>query len=133
MQCNFNQPGKCREVSTGIATERGHPCPPEREARTVVKPGYDAAERAAHAGGQDVRAPSQLAHDKCLTFLAANGRSFLAPENHALLFLYQIRARRSGIALAMMQVDGNYLASDPKSLARLLTLCATPASSAAQR
>jgi hypothetical protein len=34
--------------------------------------------------GRDARAT--LIHDKCLTFLAANGRSFLAPENHAVLF-----------------------------------------------
>jgi hypothetical protein len=33
--------------------ERGHPCPPEREARTWVLQ----AERALHAGGQDVRDP----------------------------------------------------------------------------
>jgi hypothetical protein len=120
-------------VSTGIATERAHSCPPEREARTAAEHRHFAVERAAHAGGQNVRAPSQLpelAHDNCLTFLAANGRSFLAPENHALLFLYQIRTRRHGIALAMMPVDDNHLASDTKPLARLLTLCAT---SAAQR
>jgi hypothetical protein len=32
--------------------ERGHPCPPEREARTAGEQRHDAAERAAHAGGQ---------------------------------------------------------------------------------
>ena len=40
--------------------ERGHPCPPEREARTAAERGYEAAERASRAGGQDVRAPSRL-------------------------------------------------------------------------
>ena len=32
--------------------ERGHPCPPEREARTPGEQRHDAAERAAHVGGQ---------------------------------------------------------------------------------
>jgi methylmalonyl-CoA mutase N-terminal domain/subunit len=32
--------------------ERGHHCPPEREARTAAEQTHDAAERAAHAGGQ---------------------------------------------------------------------------------
>jgi hypothetical protein len=30
-------------------------------------------------------------HDNCLTFLAANGRRFLAPDNAALVFSYEIR------------------------------------------
>src|SRR5258706_5799736 len=37
--------------------ERGHPCPPEREARNAAEGKHDATDRAAHAGGQDVRAP----------------------------------------------------------------------------
>jgi hypothetical protein len=101
MQCNFNQPGPVSRVQEAW---HGRPA---RESRA--------------------RCACHKTHYKCLTFLAANGRRFLAPENDALVFLYQIRARRSGIALAMMQVDGNYLASDTKPLARFLTLCATSA------
>jgi hypothetical protein len=49
------------------------------------------------------------------------------------IFFTRSALRRGGIALAMMQVDDNYLASDTKPIPWLFTLCATSTFSAPRR